>query len=166
LEIKLPPQGINVDLKVWMIPTKAKGKISRNEQRRFHVVDLCVVEISDDVEVTVRESNHAMLVNVFSGVVKRRIKEAMEKTLTGQFRALIELDRLAYDVGERRKVCEVTSEVTKICNPSLQVQREIPVSIPVGQDSRHPHLPLSHKVAHPDMSFTAIPIGFQQLSHF
>ena len=107
LEMKLPPQGISVDLKVRMIPAKAKGKISRSEQRRFHVVEKCEVGISDEVEVTVRESNHAMLVNVFSGVVKRRIKEAMEKTMTGQVRALVDwLDRVAYDVGERRRVFE------------------------------------------------------------
>jgi hypothetical protein len=107
LEMSLPPQGINVDLKVRMIPVKARGKLSRQEQKRFHVVDRCAVEISDDVEISVKESNHAMLVNVFSGLVKRRIKEAMEKTLTGQFRALVDwLDGVAYDVVERRKVFE------------------------------------------------------------
>ena len=58
-----------------MIPAKAKGKLSRDEQTRFHVVERCAVEISDDVEVTVRESNRAMLVNVFSGVVKRQINK-------------------------------------------------------------------------------------------
>jgi hypothetical protein len=73
------------------------------------VVERCAVEISDDVEVSVRESNHPMLVNVFSGLVKRRIKEVMERTLTGQFRALVDwLDGLAYDVGERKKVFEDT----------------------------------------------------------
>lgn len=60
MKLKLPPKGINADLKVQMNPAKARGKISRREQRRFHVVDRCVLEISDDVEVTVRESNHAM----------------------------------------------------------------------------------------------------------
>src|SRR5260221_10566428 len=34
LEMKLPPQGINVDLKVRMIPAKGKA---RGEERRFHV---------------------------------------------------------------------------------------------------------------------------------
>ena len=107
LEMKLPPQGINVDLKVRMIPAKAKGKITRDERRRFHVVERCVVEISDEVEVTVRESNHPMLVNVFSGLVKRRVKEALERTFTGQFRGMVDwLDGLAYDVGERKKVFE------------------------------------------------------------
>lgn len=107
LEMKLPPQGINVDLKVRLIPSKARGKMSRDEQRRFHVVERCAVEISDEVEVVVKESNRPVLVNVFSGVVKRRIKEAMEATLTGQFRALVDwLDGVAYDVGERKKVFE------------------------------------------------------------
>lgn len=107
LEMKLPPQGINVDLKVRMIPAKAKGKMSRDEQRRYHVVERCVVEISDEVEVRVREGNHPMLVNVFSGVVKRRVKEALEKTFTGQFRGMVDwVDRVAYDVGERKKVFE------------------------------------------------------------
>ena len=104
LEMKLPPQGINVDLKVRMIPAKGKA---RGEERRFHVVERCVVEISDEVEVTVRESNHPMLVNVFSGLVKRRVKEALERTFTGQFRGLVDwLDGIAYDVGERKKVFE------------------------------------------------------------
>lgn len=44
-----------------------------------------------------------MLVNVFSGVVKRRIKDAMEKTLTGQFRGMVDwVDGVAFDIGERR----------------------------------------------------------------
>jgi hypothetical protein len=104
LEMKLPPQGINVDLKVRMIPAKEKA---RDEQRRMHVVERCVVEISDEVEVSVRESNHPMVVNVFSGVVKRRVKEAMERTFTGQLRGLVDwVDGLAYDVGERKKVFE------------------------------------------------------------
>jgi hypothetical protein len=33
------------------------------EKRRFHA-DRCTVEILDEVDVSVRESNHAMVVNV------------------------------------------------------------------------------------------------------
>lgn len=107
LEMKLPPQGINVDLKVRMIPEKERSKLSRTEQRRFHVIERCAVEISDEVEVSVKESNHPVLVNMFSGLVKQRIREAMERTLSGQFRAVIDwLDGVAFDVGERRKVFE------------------------------------------------------------
>ena len=102
-EMKLPPQGINVDLKVRLIPENA----ARAEQKRFHVVERCAVEISDDVEVSVKESNHPVLVNLFSGVVKRRIKEAMERTLTEQLRGVVDwVDGVAYDVGERKKVFE------------------------------------------------------------
>ena len=107
VEMRLPPQGINVDLKVRLIPSTARGKSSRAEQGRFHVVERCAVEISDEVEISVKESNHPVLVNVFSRLVKNRIKEALERTLTGQLGGLVDwLDSVAYDVGERRKVFE------------------------------------------------------------
>ena len=107
VEMNLPAQGINVDLKVRMIPSKTKGKLSREEQGRFHVVERCAVEISDEVEISVKDSNHPVLVNIFSRLVKSRIKEALERTLTGQLGALVDwLDSVAYDVGERRKVFE------------------------------------------------------------
>ena len=107
LGMKLPPQGISVDLKVRLIPADVTGKDSRKSMKRYHIVERALVQISDEVEIEVKESNHPLLVSVFQPIVRRHVREALERTLSGQVRALVEfVDGAIWDVGERRKVFE------------------------------------------------------------
>ena len=107
LGMKLPPQGINVDLQVRLIPANVTGKHSRESMKAYHIIERADVHLADDVEIEVKESNHPLLVKVFQPIVKRRVKEALERTLSGQVRALVEfVDAGIWDVGERKKVFE------------------------------------------------------------
>lgn len=107
LGLKVPPQGVTVDLKVRLIPETTKGAQSREAQKRFHVIERASVEIHDDVEITVRESNHPLFVNVFKPVVRRQVKEALEKTMSAQVRGAVEwADGVAWDVKDRKAVFE------------------------------------------------------------
>ncbi|KAJ7714104.1 hypothetical protein B0H16DRAFT_1899274 [Mycena metata] len=81
LALKMPPQGIDVDIK------------------------LLTVEISDNVEVDVRESNHAIVLAVFKPIFNMRFREALGRALGEQLRAGLDwLDHVAWDVGKRAEV--------------------------------------------------------------
>jgi len=107
LGLTVPPQGVSVDLKVRLIPENLKGAQSRDSLRRFNIVEVASVNIHEDVEIAVRESNHPLLVGVFKPLVRRHVKEALEKTMGAQVRGLVEwADGVAWDVRERKKVFE------------------------------------------------------------
>jgi hypothetical protein len=105
LGLKLPEKGIDVDLKVRLIPVDVKGAQSRQERRHFHVIERCSVAISEDVGIDVRDSNHAVIMALFRPIMVTRLREALEKTLSEQMNAAITYaDGVAYDVSERREV--------------------------------------------------------------
>ncbi|KAF8152356.1 hypothetical protein B0H34DRAFT_784565 [Crassisporium funariophilum] len=131
LGLKLPEKGIDVDLKVRLIPATATGNGSRDARKHFNVVERVAVSISDDVGMEVRESNHSVLMTLFKPIMVMRLREALEKTLTEQLRAVVEwADGVAYDVGKRREVFEDTglggggSLVAAIWSEVGRLQRE------------------------------------------
>lgn len=98
-----------VDIKVRLIPNTVTGPGSRQQLNHFHVVEHVKVEISEDVKMEVKESNHGILFSMFKPIFIMRFREALEKTLAGQIRAAIEwADGVAWDVGKRRQVFEDT----------------------------------------------------------
>ncbi|CAK5263339.1 unnamed protein product [Mycena citricolor] len=101
LELKMPPQGIDIDLKIRLIPSATE----RESRRAYHHIELVTVNISDDVDLTVRESNHAIVLSVFKPIFNMRFREALGKTLSEQLRSSIGwLDAVAWDVGRRSEV--------------------------------------------------------------
>ncbi|KAF9458086.1 hypothetical protein BDZ94DRAFT_1271588 [Collybia nuda] len=109
LGFTLPAQGVAVDIKVRLIPHTIAGPGSRHQLNHFHVVEYVKVEISEDVKMEVKESNHGILFSMFKPIFVMRFREALEKTLAGQIRAAIEwVDGVAWDVGKRREVFEDT----------------------------------------------------------
>ena len=107
LALQLPAKGIEIDIKVRLIPSTVTGKESRNAKKHFHVVENVAVKISEDVNISVKESNHSVLVTLFKPVMVARLREALEKTLTEQLRGLVEwVDGIAFDVSKRREVFE------------------------------------------------------------
>ncbi|KAJ7749498.1 hypothetical protein B0H16DRAFT_1845635 [Mycena metata] len=101
LALKMPPQGIDVDIKVRLIPSAQE----REAQRAYHHIELLTVEISDNVEVDVRESNHAIVLAVFKPIFNMRFREALGRALGEQLRAGLDwLDHVAWDVGKRAEV--------------------------------------------------------------
>jgi len=109
LGLSLPEKGVDVDFKIRMIPADARGKDSRKEKKHYNVIEQCSVKISDEVGLEIRESNHSVIVALFRPVVVGRVKQALERTLSEQLRAIVDYaDGVAWDVGRRREVFEDT----------------------------------------------------------
>ena len=105
LGLQLPEKGIDVELKLRLIPQDQKGAQSREEKKHFHVIEVARVSISDEVGFEVRDSNHAVLVTLFRPLVLSRLREALAKTLSEQLRAVVDYaDGIAFDVSRRREV--------------------------------------------------------------
>ena len=111
LGLTLPTKGIDVDLKVRLIPSTvpANSKDSRESLKHFHVIEKATVSISEDVNIEVKESNHSVLMTLFKPIMVMRLKDALEKTLTEELRGVVEwVDGVAWDVAKRREVFEDT----------------------------------------------------------
>jgi len=109
LGLELPEKGIDVDLKVRLIPALVTGANSREAQKHFNVIERAEVSISDDVRISVRDTNHAVLVTLFRPMMVTRLREALERTLTEQLRAVVDFaDGVAFDISKRRQVFEDT----------------------------------------------------------
>jgi hypothetical protein len=107
--LELPEKGIDVDLKVRLIPALATGANSREAKKHFNVIEHAEVSISDDVRINVRDTNHAVLLSLFRPIMVMRLREALEKTLTEQLRAVVDYaDGIAFDISKRRQVFEDT----------------------------------------------------------
>ncbi|KAJ7034692.1 hypothetical protein C8F04DRAFT_1038198 [Mycena alexandri] len=101
LALKMPPQGIDVDIKIRLIPSAKE----REAQRAYHHIELLTVEISDNVEVDVRDSNHAIMLTLFKPIFNMRFREALGRSLGEQLRVGLDwLDHVAWDVGKRAEV--------------------------------------------------------------
>ncbi|KAH0580320.1 hypothetical protein J132_11333 [Termitomyces sp. J132] len=114
LALTLPPQGISLDIKVRLIPhtIPSSSPDSRAARGHFHVVEHAQVSISEDVQLEIKESNHGVLLAMFKPIFVLRLRDALEKTLSNQVRAVIEwADAVAYDISRRREVFEDTGAV-------------------------------------------------------
>jgi hypothetical protein len=102
--VTLPPQGIDVDLKIRLLPTTEKGMEERKKRQTFHRIENIDVSVAD-AEFTVKESNHGVLLTMFKPLLNSRLREALQTTLREQLRASFEaIDHIAYDVSERSVV--------------------------------------------------------------
>jgi hypothetical protein len=104
-EISLPPEGIDVDIKVRTIPNTAAGLAERAERKRFLHIDHVVVHVTEDVDVRVTKSNHPVLLTVFRPLLTARLRVALQTTLSANIeRALDGIDALAWDITSRAEV--------------------------------------------------------------
>lgn len=109
LEFTLPPQGIDVDLVVRAIPNSPEGLKERERKGGFVDVQRVEVKVSDEIELTVSQSNHQILVSVFRPIMLARFREALRTVLEQQLRAALAwVDAFAWDVGRRAEVFEDT----------------------------------------------------------
>ncbi|KAK0467954.1 uncharacterized protein EV420DRAFT_1502084 [Desarmillaria tabescens] len=108
----LPPKGVDIDLKLRLIPATEEREVKRGTRIRerelhqaFHVIEHVRVDITSDVGLTIAQSNHPMLLSVFKPLVTLRFREAVERALTEQIRGAIEwADGIAWDVSKRAEV--------------------------------------------------------------
>ncbi|KAF7329086.1 hypothetical protein MKEN_00169100 [Mycena kentingensis (nom. inval.)] len=101
LELTMPPQGIDVDIKVRLIPSAQE----RRERRAYHHIELLEVEIADTAELTVRDSNHAIMLTLFKPIFNMRFREALARALGTHLKmALNWAGGVAWDIGQRAEV--------------------------------------------------------------
>ncbi|OSC96932.1 hypothetical protein PYCCODRAFT_1481665 [Trametes coccinea BRFM310] len=105
LEFTLPPQGIDVDIVVRTIPNSPEGLKERERRSGFLDIQRVDVKVSEDINLTVKESNHQILVSVFRPVMLSRLRDALQTVLAQQIRGALEwADAFAWDVGRRAEV--------------------------------------------------------------
>ncbi|KAK7018633.1 hypothetical protein R3P38DRAFT_3360324 [Favolaschia claudopus] len=101
LGLTLPPQGLDVDVKLRLIPHAKE----RKEKRGYYRIEGLDVQIANDVKLTVKKSNHNVMVSLFKPVFNKRFREALSRSLASQFRTLLDgLDGVLWDVGRRAEV--------------------------------------------------------------
>ena len=104
-EITLPPEGIDVDIKVRTIPNTTAGLAERAERKRFLRIDHVVVHVSDDTDVRVTESNHPVLLTMFRPLLTARLRGALQTTLSANIQSALDgVDALIWDVTARAEV--------------------------------------------------------------
>ncbi|OCH86793.1 hypothetical protein OBBRIDRAFT_204740 [Obba rivulosa] len=109
LEFTLPPQGIDVDVVIRTIPNSPEGLKERERRNSFTEIRRVDVKVSDDVNISVSQSNHPVLVTVFKPIMLSRFRDALRTVLEQQITAALEwADSLAWDVGRRAEVFEDT----------------------------------------------------------
>ncbi|KAG1775163.1 hypothetical protein EV702DRAFT_1180430 [Suillus placidus] len=105
MEFSLPPKGIDIDLKFRLIPNTPQGLKEREGLGRFFKIERIEVNVAEDIDMQVKQSNHPILASVFRPVIRLRFREAISRTLEGQIRGLFDTaDALAFDIGRRSEV--------------------------------------------------------------
>ncbi|KAG2341902.1 hypothetical protein BDR05DRAFT_976774 [Suillus weaverae] len=105
MEFSLPPKGIDIDLKFRLIPNTPQGLKERERLGRFFKIERIEVNVAQDIEMQVKQSNHPILASVFRPVIMLRFREAISRTMEEQVRGLFDTaDALAFDIGRRSEV--------------------------------------------------------------
>lgn len=104
-EVTLPPEGVDLDVKVRLISNSAAGLAERDQKKRFTEVEHVGVSFSDDATVKVTKSNHPFLLAMFPSLVKARLRSGLENTLNMYIRSALEgIDAVVWDTTERAVV--------------------------------------------------------------
>lgn len=107
MEFGLPPKGIDIDLKFLLIPNTPEGLKERERLGRFFKIEHVGVNVAQDIDMQVKQSNHPILASVFRPVIMLRFREAISRTLEEQIRGLFDTaDALSFDIGRRSEVFE------------------------------------------------------------
>lgn len=109
LAFKLPEKGIDVDIKVRLLPNTPEGLTQREKRKAYHFVERVEVNVAEDITLDVKQSNHGILLSVFKPILTSRFRDTLAKVLAENIRGLLEgADSLAWDVGRRAEVFEDT----------------------------------------------------------
>lgn len=107
LELMLPPQGVDVDVVVRMIPNSPEGLKERERKKGFWDVQRVEVKVSDELDLTIKQSNHQVLASVLKPVITSRFRDTLQTVLAENLRGALEwADSVAWDVGNRAEVFE------------------------------------------------------------
>jgi hypothetical protein len=107
LELTLPPQGIDVDVVVRMIPNSPQGLKEREKKKSFWEIQRVEVKISDEMSLNIKESNHQVIASVLKPIITSRFRETLQTVLAENIRGMLEgLNNILWDVGNRAEVFE------------------------------------------------------------
>ncbi|KAI0089031.1 hypothetical protein BDY19DRAFT_1041796 [Irpex rosettiformis] len=107
LELTLPPQGIDIDVVIRMIPSSPEGLGERKKEKGFWEVQRVEVKISDEMNLTIKQSNHQVLASVLKPVITSRFRETLQTALAENVRGTLDwLDSMFWDVGNRAEAFE------------------------------------------------------------
>lgn len=107
LELTLPPQGIDIDAIVRMIPNSPEGLKERERKKGFWDVQRVEVKVSDELDLTIKQSNHQILASVLKPIITSRFRDTLQTVLAENIRGALEwADSVAWDVGNRAEVFE------------------------------------------------------------
>jgi hypothetical protein len=105
MEVTLPPKGIDIDVRVRMLPNTVSGLKEREKRGGFHKIEDVKVEVSDEMDLNITSSNHSVVVSVFKPLMVSRFRTTLATTLAEQIKASLEFaDRVAWDIGSRAEV--------------------------------------------------------------
>ncbi|KAI0327376.1 hypothetical protein GY45DRAFT_1327603 [Cubamyces sp. BRFM 1775] len=105
MEFTLPPQGVDIDIVVRTIPNSPEGLKERERRNGFIDIQRVDVKVSEDINLTVKQSNHQILVSVFRPIMLSRLRDALQTVLGQQIRGALQwADSFAWDVGHRAEV--------------------------------------------------------------
>ncbi|CAK5263337.1 unnamed protein product [Mycena citricolor] len=101
LALEMPPEGIDIQITIRLISSPDE----RAKLRRYHRIEVANVQLSEKMKISMRESNHRIALALAKPIVKKRLRDALGKTLSEQLRAGLEwLDSTAFDVARRAEV--------------------------------------------------------------
>lgn len=106
LDITLPEKGVDVDLALAMIPVNDSMKSKEQRaQSGFFDVKYVHIDLSDQMELSVRKTNHPILASVFKPMVRSRFSSTLERALREQIQFALEMtNAVAWDVNRRAGV--------------------------------------------------------------
>ncbi len=88
-----------------MIPNSPEGLKEREQKKGFQDIQRVEVKISDEMDLTIRESNHQVLASVLKPIIVSRLRDTLQIVLAENIRGALEwTDTVAWDVGNRAEV--------------------------------------------------------------
>lgn len=103
LDVTLPETGFNVDITLSVIPIP--NLRDREQTQGFFKIEKINVNISPEITLAVKKSNHQLLVDVFKPIFKNQFRSSLEQALKEQISLVVQTaDRVAWDTHQRAKV--------------------------------------------------------------
>lgn len=104
-ELTLPPQGIDVDIVVRMIPNSPEGLKERESRKAFWDIQRVEVKVSDELTLNIKESNHQVIASVLKPIITSRFRDTLQTVLAENIRGALEwADSVSWDIGNRAEV--------------------------------------------------------------
>nr|GAT50058.1 predicted protein [Mycena chlorophos] len=101
LTMTLPPQGIDIDIRVRLI----QDAKDREAARAYHQIEHLQVNITDACKIAVHESNHSILLSLFKPVFNKRFRQAVARALSEHLRLAFDwTGGVVWDIGRRAEV--------------------------------------------------------------